>query len=92
MLLYLQSVLAQHSQKFTGVLNGIDQHTWNPLDDPLLPPYGHYTPGDTRGKEVSKQALLAELGLPYTTPTEAKGEIDLLFMPYCDPQTGLCRV
>lgn len=55
------------------MLNGIDQHMWNPVDDSLLPPFGHYHANDTRGKEVCKQALLAELGLPYLNPAEREG-------------------
>lgn len=71
--LLLQSILSQQSHKFSGVLNGIDQHMWNPADDPMLPPFGHYTPNDTRGKEVSKQAILADVGLPYTNPADTEG-------------------
>jgi starch synthase len=66
-------VLGRHSHKFSGVLNGIDQHMWSPGDDPLLPPWGHYGPNDTRGKVVCKASLLGELGMPYTDPAEAEG-------------------
>lgn len=73
--LFVQSVLGRHSHKFCGVLNGIDQHMWNPADDPLLPPGAHYTPSDTRGKAACKAALLAELGLPYSDPAQAAGRV-----------------
>jgi glycogen synthase len=66
-------VLGRHAHKFTGVLNGIDQHMWSPGDDPLLPPWGHYGPNDTRGKVVCKASLLGELGMPYTDPAKAEG-------------------
>jgi hypothetical protein len=70
---FTQSVLGRHAHKFSGVLNGIDQHMWSPGDDPLLPPWGHYSPNDTRGKVVCKTSLLGELGMPYTDPAKAEG-------------------
>ncbi|WIA14024.1 hypothetical protein OEZ85_002584 [Tetradesmus obliquus] len=71
----MQAVLGRHSHKFSGVLNGIDQHMWSPSDDPLLPPWGHYSANDTRGKAVCKAALLGELGMPHTDPATAEGGV-----------------
>lgn len=68
-------MLGRHSHKFCGVLNGIDQHMWSPSDDPLLPPWGHYSANDTRGKAVCKAALLGELGMPHTDPATAEGAL-----------------
>eukprot|EP00882_Tetradesmus_deserticola_P025296 GHRQ01027772.1.p2 GENE.GHRQ01027772.1~~GHRQ01027772.1.p2 ORF type:complete len:243 (+),score=100.64 GHRQ01027772.1:275-1003(+) len=48
---------------------------WSPADDPLLPPWGHYHPSDTRGKVVCKASLLMELDMPYTHPAEAEGGV-----------------
>ncbi|KAF8066248.1 SS4 [Scenedesmus sp. PABB004] len=65
-----QSVLSAHASKFSGVLNGIDQHMWSPSADPHLPPGGQFSAHDTRGKAVCKAALLAELGMPHARPDD----------------------
>ena len=47
----------------TGILNGIDDHEWNPQTDPHLPE--NYTAHDfVHGKAANKAALQRELGLP----------------------------
>jgi glycogen synthase len=45
-----QGVLAQHSWKFSGVLNGIDHETWDPCSDPLIP--ARFSADDLSGKRV----------------------------------------
>jgi starch synthase len=47
--------------RLSGILNGIDQDVFNPATDPDLP--AHYSADDMAGKDLCKQALLAELEL-----------------------------
>lgn len=56
------SILDSHAEKLVGVLNGIDDRTWDPLNDPLL--VAHYDDqGKIRsGKRANRQALLATMG------------------------------
>lgn len=55
----LQATLHRHSDKFGGVLNGIDYSTWNPEVDNYIP--HHYTPQAFTGKFGNKQALRERL-------------------------------
>jgi starch synthase len=57
----LQGTLAQHSRKFYGVLNGIDDEAWNPATDSLL--NHQYSADDLSGKEANKRMLRERLGL-----------------------------
>lgn len=57
----LEGVLAGRAGAVTGILNGIDDATWNPADDRHLA--ARYDASDLAGKETCKRALLAELGL-----------------------------
>jgi len=57
----LQPVLRLHSGKFTGVLNGIDYATWNPLLDTHIAQ--HYGPESLPGKARNKAELRRRLGL-----------------------------
>jgi len=45
-----------------GILNGIDLETWNPEADPAL--VAPYSADDRSGKQLNKEALQRELGLP----------------------------
>lgn len=57
----LQGLLRQYNDKFAGILNGIDDTVWNPLQDHhLAHPYGPETLPD---KAVDKAALRRRLGL-----------------------------
>lgn len=58
----LDGVLRSRAQVLIGILNGIDQQTWNPLLDPSLS--RNYGPDDLSGKAACKAALQLELGLP----------------------------
>ncbi len=59
----LDSVLANASWKLTGITNGIDTRTFDPMTDPALP--ANYGPEDFQaGKAKCKAALQAEVGLP----------------------------
>jgi starch synthase len=57
----LQETLNTHGQKFRGVINGIDQDTWNPQIDPLIPQL--FGPSSLPEKARCKSALREHLGL-----------------------------
>jgi starch synthase len=57
----LQETLRRHGHKFSGILNGIDYDSWNPLTDKHLP-YA-YGPESLPDKARNKQALRQRLGL-----------------------------
>ncbi len=55
-------ILRRRSADLVGVLNGIDEHEWNPASDRFVPvPFG---PDDLSGKEAAKRDVLARYGLP----------------------------
>lgn len=60
---WLQSTLARPdvSQKYFGVLNGIDTEMWNPSVDPLLP--ACFSADHPQGKALCKRYLQRGLGL-----------------------------
>lgn len=58
----LQSVYRAMGDRFTGVLNGIDQTNWDPRTDPQIA--ARYDPGSLRGKRACKIALQQRFGLP----------------------------
>lgn len=47
--------------RLSGILNGLDYTLFDPATDPNIP--AHFSLTDTRGKEVCKRRLQAELGL-----------------------------
>jgi hypothetical protein len=53
--------LRAHSQKFVGILNGIDTESWNPASDLLI--NHQYNAEDIGGKAMNKRSLRATLGL-----------------------------
>ncbi len=57
----LDPILNARSWKLRGILNGIDNTSYNPATDIQL--YAHYTPEDLSGKAVNKQKLQERLGL-----------------------------
>lgn len=57
----LDGLLQHRSEQLEGILNGVDEHDWNPADDHYLP--HHYHAGDLSGKTACKLALQDELGL-----------------------------
>ncbi|KAL2343682.1 hypothetical protein Fmac_004967 [Flemingia macrophylla] len=57
----LHLILATHTRKFIGILNGIDTDAWNPSTDAFLPV--QYNAIDLQGKTENKQALRRNLGL-----------------------------
>lgn len=60
----LQAVYRAMGDRFTGVLNGIDQATWDPRTDPHLA--ATYGPDDLDGKRACKADLQRTFGLPET--------------------------
>ena len=57
----LHTTLRGMTKKFFGVVNGIDEKTWNPATDPHLE--HHYSVGDMEGKLMIKNNLKKRLGL-----------------------------
>lgn len=72
----LDGVLRAVTQKFSGILNGIDVEEWNPATDPLLPSPFDATRLDA--KRANKQALAQELGLPYDPELPLVGAVSRL--------------
>lgn len=67
---HLNSVLAAHPEKLSGILNGIDLNYWNPKSDPAL--VMHYSPSDAvtaiiKAKEKNKAHLQHILHLPISS-------------------------
>lgn len=59
----LDGLLRARSDRVHGILNGIDEHTWNPATDPhLAARYDAHTVA--AGKQANAAALRRELGLP----------------------------
>lgn len=58
----LDGLLRTHSDKLSGILNGVDYSEWDPATDKHLP--ANYTAEDLEGKAACKRALLDELGMP----------------------------
>ncbi|SAK83085.1 glycogen synthase [Caballeronia catudaia] len=58
----MEGVLQSCADKLSGVVNGIDESTWNPAADPLIE--RNYSFDDMRGKHACKRALQRRFGLP----------------------------
>jgi starch synthase len=58
----MDGVLRARSPWLRGILNGIDNKSWNPATDPLLP--HHFDRDNLQGKALCKAALQARCGLP----------------------------
>jgi starch synthase len=57
----LEVVLRENAFKIAGILHGADYQRWDPASDPLLP--DRYDSGVLSGKQVCRDALLAEMNL-----------------------------
>lgn len=57
----LDAVIREHLHKLRGILNGIDDHVWNPATDPLLP--RNFSAASMNGKAACREALLAKFEL-----------------------------
>jgi starch synthase len=58
----LEGMLQMRKERLFGVINGIDDQTWDPATDRHLP--AHYSVDDLSGKKVCKLALQKEMKLP----------------------------
>ncbi len=58
----MDGALRARADVLTGILNGVDYREWSPENDGLIP--ARYSAEDLSGKQVCKQQLLAEFGLP----------------------------
>ena len=67
----LDGPLRARAGDLVGILNGIDESTWNPATDPHLP--AHYDRDDLAGKAVCKAELQRELGLEVQAATPLVG-------------------
>ncbi|HKL78081.1 MAG TPA: glycogen synthase GlgA [Gammaproteobacteria bacterium] len=72
----LEGLLERRAPDLAGILNGIDQHAWDPATDPHLP--ARYAPADLGGKAEVKAALQRELGLAENPETPLLGFISRL--------------
>jgi starch synthase len=75
-------LLRARAGALTGILNGIDDRTWDPLKDPQIPQ--RYSSKSLARKEKNKQALLESVGLPY-----AKGVPTLGIVTRLSAQKGI---
>jgi starch synthase len=58
----MQGLLKSRSASLTGILNGIDDHEWNPAADPAL--VQGYSAHNMAGKAANKRELQRRMGLP----------------------------
>jgi starch synthase len=56
----MEGVLKLRSNRYMGILNGVDVDSWNPSSDPALP--AGFDVGDRSGKVACKRALLQRFG------------------------------
>ncbi len=72
----LEGLLRHRGSHFSGILNGIDYHHWDPLNDPHIP--HPFCAEDLSGKRKNKQALQKEFGLPEDDKIQLFGYIGRL--------------
>ena len=78
----LEGFLANHSNKLTGILNGIDTRVWNPAGDQHLP--ATYSAKSLGGKKTCRRLLQREFDLPLRSGCLLLGVISRL-----DHQKGI---
>jgi starch synthase len=72
----LEGVLRQRTADLVGILNGIDDHLWNPWTDPFIE--HHYGKNSLEMKRDCKTALQRAAGLPEKSNTALVGMISRL--------------
>ena len=72
----LDPFLRARSTTVVGILNGVDYDEWSPERDGHIP--YHYGPDDLSGKELDKEWLLGQLGLPYVPGVPLLGVVSRL--------------
>lgn len=73
----LDHVLRFRAADLVGIVNGIDDETWNPATDPLLP--ANYSAADLAGKAECKAALQSAFGLEPARDVPVFGVVSRLF-------------
>jgi len=64
---HLEGFLADHKARLSGIVNGLDTHTWNPATDPHIS--AHYSAVRTAGKKRCKKMLQEQCGLKVSPDT-----------------------
>ncbi len=77
----LDGALRARGDRFTGILNGLDQALWDPRHDAVLA--ARYGPGDLAGKAACRRDLLERIGFDPAARGPLLGVIGRL-----DPQKG----
>ena len=72
----LDAFLRERSSVLFGILNGIDEAEWSPDRDPHLT--HPFSLDDLAGKELAKEELLTQLGLPYAREVPVIGIVSRL--------------
>jgi starch synthase len=72
----LEGLLKYRGSHFSGILNGIDYHQWDSLNDRYLA--APYSADDLSGKRMNKLALQREFGLPEDAHIQLFGYIGRL--------------
>ncbi len=72
----LDGLLRERGTDFTGILNGIDNISWNPATDVHLPQT--FRANDIAGKRLCKAALQREFGLPVDAEVPLVGFVSRL--------------
>ena len=74
----LEESLKYRAADLVGILNGIDEDGWNPLQDPTLPsPIDPLAPEE--GKKACKKSLLTEMKLPSGSTAPLFGVVSRLY-------------
>jgi len=63
----LEGFLLQHTQKLSGIVNGLNIEEWDPLTDKAIE--ANYGPGKVTGKKKCKQALQEHCGFDVASDT-----------------------
>ncbi len=58
---HIEPFLADHADKLSGIVNGLDVDSWDPYTDSTM--IANYAPGKMQGKQLCKAALQKQLGL-----------------------------
>lgn len=72
----LHALLRERASVLVGILNGIDEETWDPRTDPLIA--SHYSEKNLERKAENKVDLLARLGLPAAPDAPLAGFVSRL--------------
>jgi starch synthase len=86
----LDGLLRARGADLVGILNGIDDETWNPMTDRHL--VARYGPAALGGKRVCKESLVAEMGLRIAADVPLVGMVTRLSAQKgCDIVVGVAE-